>query len=256
MANSSEVLNNFNTIFDKNLNVYLLQHDKIEPEISVDFDNYSGNTIYGRGVVGTAINVVDSDHVEGITGKGLYLHDGGKVRLTGSGTECWTNLDHCSSGMSVSIWFKRQSQIYSYIAASGSQFQQGFSFRTLKDSTTFWIDLPSGKNRAATDTVLTVGNWFYLVGIFHLNDGLKFYINGLQETVRRSFGSSDISEVNWGAYIGVKDHGGGGGYPANGVVDEFKYFYYVISSVGKYLCKSYELNLEPLMIYSHTLMIY
>ena len=173
VANSTEVLNNVHIIFDDNSKFYLLQHDIIEPEISVDFENYSGNIIYGKGAVGTAINVVDSDYVEGITGKGLYLHNGGKVHLTGSGTECWTNLDHCSSGMSVSIWFKAQSQIYSYIAASGSQFQQGFSFRALNDSTTFWIDLPSGHNSVKTDTVLTVGNWFYLVGTYHQDEGEK-----------------------------------------------------------------------------------
>ena len=106
MSNSSEIVTNLNTTLSENSNFYLLRHSKIEPEISVNFENYSGNTIYGEGVVGTTVDVVDSDHVEGITGKGLHLHDGAYVRLTGSGTECWTNLDHCSSGMSVSIWFK------------------------------------------------------------------------------------------------------------------------------------------------------
>ena len=122
VSNSSGVIKGLHSTFTQNSSLYLSRHIKIEPDISVDFENYSGTTIYGKGVVGTAINVVDSDRVEGIIGKGLYLHGGGKVRLTGSGTECWTNLDHCSSGMSVSIWFKAQSQIYSYIVASGSQY--------------------------------------------------------------------------------------------------------------------------------------
>ena len=239
VSNSSEVPNNLITKFDRNSNIYLLQHDKIDPEISVDFQNYSGNTIFGKGVVGTAINVADSDHVEGITGKGLYLHGGGKVRLTGSGTECWTNLDRCSSGMTVSIWFKAQPQIYSYIAASGSQFQKGFSFRTLNDSTTFWIDLPSGHNSVKTDTVLTVGSWFFLVGTFHPIHGQKFYINELQETVTETASASAISEVNWSAHIRVKDNGFGSAFPVNATVDEFKYYYAVLSSVGKFLYKAH-----------------
>ena len=102
VSNSSEIVNNLNATLSENSNFYLLRHNKIKPEISVNFENYSGNTIYGEGVVGTTVDVVDSDHVEGIKGKGLYLHDGVYVRLTGSGTECWTKLEHCSSGMSVS----------------------------------------------------------------------------------------------------------------------------------------------------------
>ena len=244
VSNSSEVINGLHNTFTQNSIIYLLRHIKIEPNISVNFENYSGNTIYGKGVVGTAINVVDSDHVEGIIGEGLHLHGGGKVCLTGSGTECWTNLDHCSSGMSVSIWFKAQSQIYSYIVASGSQYQKGFSFRTRNDGTSFWIDLPSGKNRFTTETVLTGGNWFYLVGTFLENEGQKFYINRLQEMVTKSFGSSDISEVDWHAHIGVKDHGVYNGFPVNGIVDEFKYYYKVLNSVGKSIFESVIFSLK------------
>ena len=100
------------------------------------------------------------------------------------------------------------------------------------------------KNRFTTETVLTVGNWFYLVETFRLNHGLKFYINGLQETVTKSFGSSDISEVDWHAHIGVKDHGAYNGFSVNGIVDEFKYYYKVFNSVGKSNFKSAMFGLE------------
>ena len=88
VSNFNETLINLNTTLSENWNFYLLRHDKIKPEISVNFEHYSGNTIYGEGVVGTTVDVVDSDHILGIKGKGLHLHDGAYVRLTGSGTEC------------------------------------------------------------------------------------------------------------------------------------------------------------------------
>ena len=51
VSNSSEFIRNLNTRLAENLIVYLLQHDKIEPDISVNFENYSEGTIYGQGVV-------------------------------------------------------------------------------------------------------------------------------------------------------------------------------------------------------------
>ena len=212
----------------------MLRHSKIEPKISVNFENYSGNTIYGEGVIGTTVDVVDSDHVEGITGKGLHLHDGAYVSLTGSGTECWTYLDHCSSGMSVSIWFKAQSQIYSYIAASRTQYQKGYSLITSPDVTAFWIDLSSGCNSVKTNTVLRVGSWFYLVGTFHEDRGLELYINGVHGSMTKSTGPPQISNTDWGARIGIKDDGQDSTHPVdNAVVDEFRYYYRVLSAVGE-----------------------
>ena len=234
VSNSSEISNNFNTTLSENSNFYLLRHNEIEPEITVNFENYSENTIYGEGVVGTTVYVVDSDHILGVKGKGLHLHDRAYVRLTGSGTECWTNLDHCSSGMIVSIWFKSQFLIHSYIVASGSQLQQGFSLITSPDVTAFWVDLSSGRNSVKTDTVLTVGSWFYLVGTFHEDKGLELYINGVHESMTRSTRPPQISNTDWGARIGIKDDGQDRGHHVdNAVVDEFKYYYRVLGSIAK-----------------------
>ena len=231
VTNSSEVLN---TEFTANSSLYLLRHSKIEPAISINFENYSGNTTYGEGVVGTTVGVVDSDHIPGFRGRGLHLHNGSYVRLTGSGTECWTNLDHCSSGMSVSIWFKAQSQIYGYIAASGTQDQQGFSLITHPQNTAFWIDISSGRYSVKTDTVLTVGSWFYIVGTFHEDQGLELYINGVHESMTKSTHGPEISDTDWNARIGIKDDGLDLWHPIdNGVVDEFKYYCRVLNSVGK-----------------------
>ena len=234
VSNSSEVNNGLHTTFTQNSKVYLLLHNKIEPEISIDFENYSGNTIYGKGVEGTTVGVVDSDHIPGFMGNSLHLHDGAYVRLTGSGTECWTNLDHCTSGMTVSIWFKAQSQIYSYIAASGTQYQKGFSLITHPDQTAFWIDLSSGRNAVKTDTVLTVGTWFYVVVTFLGDNGPELYINGIHDSMTKLTSAPQIFNTDWGARIGIKDDGDDDLHPIeNAVVDEFKYYYRILSSVGK-----------------------
>ena len=136
--------------------------------------------------------------------------------------------------MSVSIWFKAQSQIYSYIAASRTQFQKGFSLITHPQQTAFWIDIASRRNSVITDTVLTVDKWFSLVGTFHGDEGLELYINGVRESVTRSTSGPQISHTNWSARIGIKDDGLDSTSPLhNAVVDEFKYYYRVLNSVGK-----------------------
>ena len=96
----------------------------------MDFDNYTTNTIYGTGTEGTIIDLAESDHIPGVTGSGLYVHGGGNVRITGSGTECCTNLDQCSSGMTASIWFKSTTTnlMDSIIVSTGNGDQWGFSF--------------------------------------------------------------------------------------------------------------------------------
>ena len=132
------------------------------------------------------------------------------------------------------IWFNQQFLIHSYIVASGSQLQQGFSLITSPDGTAFWVDLSSGRNSVKTDTVLTVGSWFYLVGTFHEDKGLVLYTNGVHESMTWSSLPSQISSTNWSARIGIKDDGHDRGYHVdNAVVDEFKYYYRVLDSVGK-----------------------
>ena len=115
----TEIQANDYTSFSSNNKLYILQSKSVTPDVSMDFDNYAGNTFYGKNLLGTAINVNPSDYVSGIHNEGLHLHDGGNVRLTGSGTKCWTNLAHCVSGMTVCFWYKATTVVYNYIAASG-----------------------------------------------------------------------------------------------------------------------------------------
>ena len=82
------------------------------------------------GTVGTASDVVESDYQAGIKNTALYLHDGGKVALTGSETKCWTKLQFCTEGMTLSIWFKPITLAHSdhqYVVGSSANKQEGFS---------------------------------------------------------------------------------------------------------------------------------
>ena len=81
--------------------VYLLKSKPVNPEVSMNFENHSGKTVPGTGTEETTTNVVEDDFVSGIKGTDLYLHDGGKVALIGSSTECWTNIQNCTSGITV-----------------------------------------------------------------------------------------------------------------------------------------------------------
>ena len=77
--------------------------------------------------------VIDSDHVDGIKDKALYLHNGGRVSLTGLEGECWTNMDHCTSGVTMSIWFKPLEIKAPYPVSTGGILQPGLSFLLLAD---------------------------------------------------------------------------------------------------------------------------
>ena len=112
--------------------LYLLRTKWAVPEVSMDFENYTSDTIYGTGTEGTIVRLTESDHVTGVKGKGLYVRGNGYVRLTGSGSECWTNLDNCTSGMTVSFWFKMTVSDTDYVLNSGIGKQQGFAFLLFK----------------------------------------------------------------------------------------------------------------------------
>ena len=125
VSNYSEVSGNLFTTFSNNDVLYLLATRRIVPEISMDFENKTGNSFQGVGTVGTG----NMAQITGVSGKGVYFTGAQGMRLTGSGTECWTNLDHCPSGITTSLWYKPFDTNIVYQAGTGAQFQQGFSFQ-------------------------------------------------------------------------------------------------------------------------------
>ena len=177
-ANSSEPKTSFNS--DDIL--YLLTTRRVVPEVSIDFDNYTSDTIYGTGTEGTIIGLAESDHVTGVKGNGLYVHGGGKVRITGSGTECWTNVDHCSSGMTASIWFKSTTTnlMDSIIISTGNRNEWGFSFFARSNGKMeFIIRLNNLRPSSFTSHPEVVLNqWNLLTGTYDGTTQVDNYFNG------------------------------------------------------------------------------
>ena len=135
----------------------------------MDFENYTSDTIYGTGTEGTIVRLTESDHVTGVKGKGLYVRGNGYVRLTGSGSECWTNLDNCTSGMTVSFWFKMTVSDTDYVLNSGIGKQQGFAFLLFKYGgyIKFIVtrETPEG-SWSLTGSNLSLNKWHLLTGTF------------------------------------------------------------------------------------------
>ena len=129
VSNITEIQTSTYTNFSGNNLVYLFKTDILPAEVPVDFEQLSAanDFINGTNTTGTTTNILDSDHVNGIKGKGFYIHDGAKVYLTGSEQECWTNLEHCESGISMSIWLKVVTFGDSYIVGTGVILQRGFA---------------------------------------------------------------------------------------------------------------------------------
>ena len=171
------------TSFSNDDVLYLLTTRRVVPEVSMDFDNYTSDTIYGTGTEGTIIGLTESDHIAGVKGKGLYVHGGGKVRITGSGTECWTNLDHCSSGMTASIWLKPMAYSY-YVIATG---QGGFSFFVRPTQKVEFFILHQGTFHltVTSDQVVTLNQWSLLTGTYDGIDRVTGYLNGECDFMKR-----------------------------------------------------------------------
>ena len=124
ITSESEVQSSAYTTFASTDTLCVLQNSISIPEIFVDFETYENSTINGIGTRGTIVNGIASDHTSGKNNKGLYKH-GGRVELTGSGTECWTNLDHCTSGVTIAIWVKPVVMRHSYFVSTGVFYQRG-----------------------------------------------------------------------------------------------------------------------------------
>ena len=160
-----EIESSLQTTFNSSHTLYLLTLRSVVPEISMNFDNYTDITIYGKGTTGTKSGVVDSDHVDGIKDKALYLHDGGRVSLTGLEGECWTNLDHCLSGVTMSVWFKPIQIETSYVVSTGAIFQPGLSFlihTSTGSGIELWLTLPEYTYKMPSVTQLTTNQWYLL----------------------------------------------------------------------------------------------
>ena len=230
----TEIQSSIHTIFNSSHTLYLLKLKSTVPEIMVNFDNYTDTNVFGKGTTGTKNGVVDSDHVEGIKDKALYLHGGGRVTLTGLEGECWTNMDHCTSGVTVSIWFKPVQVKTSYPLSTGSIFQPGLSF-VLEGSgkIALMVTLPAYRYISRSTTQLSIHEWYLLTGTVDPVQDTRIYINGHFENEVTPFAQTNLAanQRNWGAMLGIRDSNPQE-WEINGHIDEFKYFYRVLSATG------------------------
>ena len=231
----TEIAENSYTSFHSDDLLYLLKSKSVSPETTLGFDNYTGSTIYGKKLVGTASGIADSDHVSGINGKALYLHDGGKVFLPGSGTDCWTNLNHCTYGVTISIWFNTKAiDIKSHIISSAISTETGFNIHSDIGGTVISnIVRSTVRYYIISPPTISVSTWYHLTAVYDGNSDLNLYIdstkqNGTRRTLERTAPTTDHD-----AYIRVAHTGSFDLHKMNGYVDEFKYFYRMLNSVGK-----------------------
>ena len=239
VSNITEVQGSSFTTIETNDIIYLLKSRPAEADVSVNFDSHSGNAIPATGTEGTTTNVVEEDFVSGIKGTGLYLHDGGRVALTGSSTECWTNIQQCTSGMTVSIWFKptNLNHGHSFIVGSGGNRLDSFSFylngHSRKPQMVAY--LPEGRYYALAVSLLVLNQWTLITGTFHPDHGTTISMNGVFEHERTDLdGYVEVVDSDSRGHIRVKDAPPYSQEHITGEVDEFKLSYRLLNSVGMY----------------------
>ena len=224
--------NSFTSVGSKDI-VYLLKTKPSTPDLSLSFDNYTGDTIYGNGAVGTASGIADSDHVSGINGKALYLHGGGKVFLPGSGSECWTNVDNCTSGMTISIWYNTKAIMINYIVSSGRVGETGFNVHMQSGGDlAFNVVRRTVRYYRKSARSLSINTWYLLTAVYNGDNGLNHYIDGISADDLFRTVHENASTEDYNAHLGVTHLGSYNTGAMNGYVDEFKYFYRALDSVG------------------------
>ena len=227
------------TIFtDKHKIVLLLEQESTNPEVSMSFDDVNNETITGINTIGTTSNVYPSDYVIGKNGKSLYLHDGGKVRLSGSEHACWTNVDLCTQGITMSLWVKLMEMRTSYFATTGAIEQRGFGFYADDNGIIVaLVTLDNGRYHAKSKSQLSIGIWVHVTCVYKASSGISIYMDGILE---EGFDEEDtwidkiLAEEDWDAHIGVRDSVPYNAFPLDGYVDDFKYYYHTLSSLGEY----------------------
>ena len=240
VSSLNEIQSNSYMTFTSDHLVYLiLTYNTTEPDVAMDLDQFSSGTnlMNGMNTDGTTTNIAESDLVDAINGKGVYLHDEGKIRLTGSETECWTNLDHCSSWLTISIWMKTVTVANSYVVSTGTIKQRGISLLYKTDNKIRTLVTLDDRRFEAlfVSTLLVNASWYHVTGSYDVTDGASIFINGIMEKENQfeNQQSETVDEVDWGAHIGVRDWTSYDVAYFNGFVDEFKCYYRLLNRAGK-----------------------
>ena len=225
--------------FTNNHFLYLRTYTKTKPEVAMDFEDFSSesNTIQGSNVNGTTNGITVSNHVAGVRGKGIYFNHGAKITLSGFEHECWTNIEHCTDGLTLSIWIKLEEITTAYVVGSGAIFQRGVDIFSLASRFSMMVSLDDQRFYAWSTTTAVVDTWYLVTGTYHPTDGNSVYVNGILEAENRfdTPANNPVNEVDWRAHIGVRDSTPYNTDPVIGTVDEFKYYYRILNTMGMQL---------------------
>ena len=236
VSNASEVQNIAYTSFTDNHLIYLVDHNSTDPEIAMDFEDFSAtsNTTHGNNVNGTTNGITASDHRTGVKGKGIYFDNGAKMSLTGSEHECWTNIEHCTEGLTLSLWIKPVKLTHTYVLGSGSIKQRGVNI-WLHNKMAMQTSLDTQRFLVYSVSTVTANRWHLFTGMYHPTNGNSIYLDGILRAENRFDGltNNPVSEEDWTAHIGVRDSTPYNDFPFRGTADEFKYYYRILSRFGR-----------------------
>ena len=235
VSSSSEIQGNSFTAFQDGDEIFVRKSLQPTPEVALNFDKYTETEFLGEATLGTMVDIEESDHVSGVKGQGLYVHGGSHVILTGSGSECWNNMDYCTSGFSASIWFQARAQHTTnpHILGTGASYDKGFNFQLQANSHEFHFKTFTSTKRYSKTSpqTATLNIWYHLVGIFNGNDDVELFIDGVENGRSTSTGSISASDSQgYGAHVGVQYYSKNS--HTDGYVDAFKFYYRVLADIG------------------------
>ena len=240
VSNVTEIQATTYTTFTDNHLIYLLDHNITDPEIAIDFEDFSplSNTTHGNNVDGTTNGISASDHVTGVKGKGIHFDNGAKITLTGSEHECWTNIEHCTEGLTLSLWIKPVKVTQTYVFGTGSIKQRGVNI-WLNNKMALQTSLDAQRFLIFTVSTVTANRWHLFTGMYHPTDGNSVYLDGILQAENRfdAVTNNPVSEEDWTAHIGVRDSTPYTDFPFIGTADEFKYYYRILNRYGKLFLK-------------------
>ena len=80
---------------------------------------------------------------------------------------------------------------------------------------------------------MTTNQWHFLTGTVHPAQDTRMFLNGHLEQELTPFAETSLAanQRDWGAMLGIRDSNPQE-FAINGHIDEFKYFYKVLSATG------------------------
>ena len=133
--------------------------------------------------------------------------------------------------MTISIWFNTKA--IDHIISSAISTETGFNIHSDLGGTIISnIVRSTVYYNIISSPTISVNTWYHLTAVYDGNSDLNLYIdstkqNGTKRTLERTAPTTDHD-----AHIGVAHTGSFNLHKMNGYVDEFKYFYRMLNSVG------------------------